>query len=156
VTPCSPIEINWRFGEAYCRRYMASMLKASLNVPQKRLEILLSSKTTVNFYRTTRRRPAEHNILQSFSTPISDTNCLRPLEHWDHGFKSHSRHEYLYVRLFCVCVVLCVGSGLATSWSPIQGALPTVCRLRNWKSDQGPAKGCRAKDRYTLKTAISK
>jgi hypothetical protein len=27
------------------------------------------------------------------------------------------------VRLFCVCVVLCVGSCTATSWTPAQGAL---------------------------------
>jgi hypothetical protein len=33
------------------------------------------------------------------------------------------------VRLFSVCV-LCVGSGLATGWSPVQGVLPTVCRIR--------------------------
>jgi hypothetical protein len=32
----------------------------------------------------------------------------------------------VYVRLFCVYVVLCVGSGLATGWSPGRGALPTV------------------------------
>jgi hypothetical protein len=44
----------------------------------------------------------------------------------------------VYVCLFCVCVVLCVGSGLATGWSPVQGVLPTVYRLRNWKSGQGP------------------
>jgi hypothetical protein len=31
-------------------------------------------------------------------------NCLRSLERWDHGFKSHSRHGCLCVRLFCVCV----------------------------------------------------
>jgi hypothetical protein len=30
------------------------------------------------------------------------------------------------VRLFCVCVVLCVGSGFATGWSPLQGGLLTV------------------------------
>jgi hypothetical protein len=30
------------------------------------------------------------------------------------------------VRLFCVCVVLCVGSGLATGWSLVQGVLPSV------------------------------
>jgi hypothetical protein len=30
------------------------------------------------------------------------------------------------VLLFCVCVVLCAGSGLATGLSPVQGALPTV------------------------------
>jgi hypothetical protein len=27
---------------------------------------------------------------------------------------------------FCVCVVLCLGRGLATSWSPVQGVLPSV------------------------------
>jgi hypothetical protein len=30
---------------------------------------------------------------------------------------------YICVHLFCVCVVLCVGSGLATGWSPAQGVL---------------------------------
>jgi hypothetical protein len=39
---------------------------------------------------------------------------------------SHSRHWYL--RLFCVCV----GSGLATGWSPVQGVLPIVFGLRDW------------------------
>jgi hypothetical protein len=34
------------------------------------------------------------------------------------------------VRLFCVCVVLCVGSGLATGWSPVQGVLLTVYRIK--------------------------
>jgi hypothetical protein len=42
------------------------------------------------------------------------------------------------VRLFCVCVVLCVRSGLATGWSPVQGVLPSMYGLRNWKSGQGP------------------
>jgi hypothetical protein len=28
--------------------------------------------------------------------------------------------------LMCVCVVLCLGRGLATSWSPVQGVLPSV------------------------------
>jgi hypothetical protein len=37
-----------------------------------------------------------------------------------------------------VCIVLCVGSGLATGWSPVQGVLPTVYRFRNWKSSRGP------------------
>jgi hypothetical protein len=39
--------------------------------------------------------------------------------------------------LLCVCVVLCVDSGLTTGWSPVQGVLPIVYRLRNWKSGQG-------------------
>jgi hypothetical protein len=32
------------------------------------------------------------------------------------------------LRVFCVCV----GSGLATVWSPVQGVLPIVLGLRNW------------------------
>jgi hypothetical protein len=30
------------------------------------------------------------------------------------------------VRLICVRAALCAGSGLATGWSPLQGALPAV------------------------------
>jgi hypothetical protein len=37
------------------------------------------------------------------------------------------------VRLFCVCVVLCVGSGLATGWSLVQGILPNVYRIKKFK-----------------------
>jgi hypothetical protein len=48
------------------------------------------------------------------------------------------------VRLFCVYVVLCVGSGLATGWSLVQGVLPTVYRLRKQKSRQDLTKSCRA------------
>jgi hypothetical protein len=52
----------------------------------------------------------------------------------------------------CVCVysvwvVLCVGIGLETGWSPLQGILPTLYRLRNWKSGQCPTKGCRTIER---------
>jgi hypothetical protein len=37
------------------------------------------------------------------------------------------------VRLFCVCIVLCVGSGPATGWSPVQEVLPTVYRITEMK-----------------------
>jgi hypothetical protein len=48
-------------------------------------------------------------------------------ERLDRGFESLSRCGWLCcVRLFCVCVVLCVGSGLPTRSSPFQGVLPTV------------------------------
>jgi hypothetical protein len=61
-------------------------------------------------------------------------NCLRTLERWDSWFESHSRRGCLYcVRLFCVCVVLCVGSGLATGWSPVQGVLSTMYRIKKPK-----------------------
>jgi hypothetical protein len=33
------------------------------------------------------------------------------------------------VRLFCVGVVLCVGSCLATGWSPVQGVPPSMYRI---------------------------
>jgi hypothetical protein len=33
-----------------------------------------------------------------------------------------------------VCVVLCVGSGLATGWSLVQGVLPTVYRINKLKN----------------------
>jgi hypothetical protein len=61
-------------------------------------------------------------------------NCLRSLERWDRGFESHSRHWCLRVRLFYVCVVLCVCSGLATGWSLSKESY-RLCkkRLRNWR-----------------------
>jgi hypothetical protein len=73
-------------------------------------------------------------------------NCLPSLGRWDRGFESHSRHGCLCLRLFCVCVVLCVGSGLATGLSLIQGVLPSVKKkmITELKNRPGPSKGCRA------------
>jgi hypothetical protein len=51
------------------------------------------------------------------------------------------------VCVYSVCVVVCVGSGLATGWSPVLGVLPIMYRLWNWKSCQGPTKGCRTIER---------
>jgi hypothetical protein len=39
---------------------------------------------------------------------------------------------------FCVCAVVCLGRGLATSWSLVQGVLPPVNRSGNRNSGQGP------------------
>jgi hypothetical protein len=47
-------------------------------------------------------------------------------------------------RLFCVCLVPCIGRRLAKGWSPAQEVLPTVNGIKKLKSDQGPTKGCRA------------
>jgi hypothetical protein len=55
---------------------------------------------------------------------VWDMYCFRPLENWDCGFESHSKHEYVYA-FFCV-VLFCVGRGLASGRSPVQGVLPTV------------------------------
>jgi hypothetical protein len=62
--------------------------------------------------------------------------------------------------MFSVCVYvwvilcLCIGRGLATSWSPAQGVLPTVLRSRkpkwNWEFHGGrprPNWGCSAKEK---------
>jgi hypothetical protein len=52
--------------------------------------------------------------------------------------------------LFCVCVVLCLGRGLATSWPLAQGVLPFVKWSWNWKiRGQGP-RGCRASEKEIL------
>jgi hypothetical protein len=45
------------------------------------------------------------------------------------------------VRLFCVCVVLWEGSGLATAWSLLQGVLPTVYRIEKLKKRPKSSKG---------------
>jgi hypothetical protein len=37
------------------------------------------------------------------------------------------------VSVFCVYVVLCVGSGLATGWSPFEGVLLTAYRIKKLK-----------------------
>jgi hypothetical protein len=48
-------------------------------------------------------------------------NCLRSLGRRDRVFESRlGRGCLLCVHLFCVCVVLCVGRGLATGRSPAQ------------------------------------
>jgi hypothetical protein len=48
------------------------------------------------------------------------------------------------VHLFCVCALLCVGSGLAKGSTPSKGCYRLCIGSRNWKSGQGPAKGFRA------------
>jgi hypothetical protein len=44
------------------------------------------------------------------------------------------------VRLFCVCVVLCVYSGLATGWSLVQGVLLTVYMIKKMKANKAKQK----------------
>jgi hypothetical protein len=59
--------------------------------------------------------------------PIEGMNYFRSLECCDSGFKSHSRHG-------CLCaLILCLGSGFATGWSPVQGVLPTVYKMKKLK-----------------------
>jgi hypothetical protein len=46
----------------------------------------------------------------------------------------------VYVCVYSVCVVLCVGRGLATDWSPVQAALPTGCRIKKLNKRTSPNK----------------
>jgi hypothetical protein len=46
----------------------------------------------------------------------------------------------VFVFLFYVCVVLHVGRGLVVGWSPVQGVLPTVCRIKKLKKRLRPNK----------------
>jgi hypothetical protein len=49
------------------------------------------------------------------------------------------------VRLFWVYIVLSVGSGLVTDWSPVQEVLPTVYRIKKLKkAAKVQQKDCRA------------
>jgi hypothetical protein len=43
------------------------------------------------------------------------------------------RGKDVCLRFFCVCIVLCVRSGLATGWSPIQGVLPTILKIQSFQ-----------------------
>jgi hypothetical protein len=45
---------------------------------------------------------------------------------------------WISVCVYSVCVVLFAGKGLAKGWFPVRRVLPTVSRLRNWKSGQVP------------------
>jgi hypothetical protein len=57
-----------------------------------------------------------------------------------------TRGMAVWVRLFCVCVFLPVGSGLAMGWSSVRGVLPTVYRITELESGHGPKEGCRVID----------
>jgi hypothetical protein len=39
----------------------------------------------------------------------------------------------VWVRLFCVCVDLCIGRGLATDWSPVQRVLRNTYKNKELK-----------------------
>jgi hypothetical protein len=52
-------------------------------------------------------------------------NVCTPLEAW----------MFLYV--YSAFMLSCAGSGLATGWSPVQGVLPTVCKIKKLKWNEG-------------------
>jgi hypothetical protein len=84
-----------------------------------------------------------HNPVSHFNsiTITSSTKEIQSRSQWSRGLKAWTVFGRstagivgsnptpdvdVCVHLSFVCVVLCVGSGLATGWSPVQGVLPTV------------------------------
>jgi hypothetical protein len=67
----------------------------------------------------------QRGLRHEMSSPLSNS--------WILG-SSPTQDMDVCVRLFCVCDILGVGRGPATGWSPVQGVLPTMYRLRNWKA----------------------
>jgi hypothetical protein len=53
----------------------------------------------------------------------------------------------VYMCLFCVCVVLCLGRGLATSRSLVQGVLPSIKMIMKVKEEVRAHGGCRASEK---------
>jgi hypothetical protein len=49
--------------------------------------------------------------------------------------------------LFCVCVALRLGRGLATGWSLLQGVLPSVKMIMKLKAGARAQGGCRASEK---------
>jgi hypothetical protein len=74
------------------------------------------------------------------SPAVWGMNCLRSLGSRDCGFESHTRHGCLVCA--CVYVVLCLCRGFATSWSLVQGVLPSVKWSWNWKSEARTQGSC--------------
>jgi hypothetical protein len=72
-------------------------------------------------------RSKEWTVYHRLNTGIVGSNPTRDMD--------------ICVRLFCVCVVLCVGRGLVRGWFPVQGVLPTVYKIRKLKNGQGHTKG---------------
>jgi uncharacterized membrane protein YkvI len=56
-----------------------------------------------------------------FKRHAGSNGCLLWLEHWDRGFEYHSRH--ICVSAFFCVVLSCVGTGLASGRSLVQGVL---------------------------------
>jgi hypothetical protein len=48
---------------------------------------------------------------------------------------------WMSICVYSVFVLSCVGNGLATGWSPIQGVLPTAYRIKNLKKRPGSNNG---------------
>jgi hypothetical protein len=112
----------------------------SLHTSYLKMEITSSSETSVSVYKFTRysnpKTKTWINTDVKTSQPI--TMAAR-----SKAWTVFARTRGMDVCVYSVCVVLCVGSGLAKGWSSSKETYRLWICLRNWKSDKDP-KGCRA------------
>jgi hypothetical protein len=73
-------------------------------------------------------------------------NCLRPLEHRDHGFEFHSRHGYLCAFNLCLCCPVYRLVALRRADPRPENLADCVLNYETEKSVQGPTRGCKAID----------
>jgi hypothetical protein len=108
-------------------------------MPSSRLILLMESvkERKINKYQL---------HLMDIKEEVSRTRWPRGLRHEPSSLARSLRswvriplEEWISVYAFMLCLCYSV----ATGWSPVQGVIPTVYRLRNWKSGHGPTKGCR-------------
>jgi hypothetical protein len=77
---------------------------------------------------------------------------LRPLEHWNRGFESHSRHGCLCA--FILFLLFCVWVGpLRRAHPPPKESYWLSIRLKNWKWGEGPGGLYREVERAIVCTA---
>jgi hypothetical protein len=86
---------------------------------------------------------SNHHFANHSGCTFYGINCIRPLKHQGHILFEERTF------LFCVCVALRAGSGVAMDWSSIKGVLQTVYRNKNVKKLQWPNKGL-----YSLITIV--
>jgi hypothetical protein len=95
----------------------------------------------------------QHYILRVYQKPITvaaRSKAWTVFPRSNAGFvgSNPTQGMYVYVCLFCVCVLSCVQVE-ALRWTdpPAKESYRLCKRSRNWKSGQGPIKGCRGIDR---------
>jgi hypothetical protein len=152
TTPCSPLKVNRLFGGTYLYLQISACHLVSLwfvarlilrpwrwrrYVPPKRLLILnwvhdVISQKTENSSRTL------YELFDIWPLPefIRAVTVAARSKAWNVFARSNAgivgsnptQGMDICLCLFCVCIC----SGLATGWSPIEGVLPIVLGLRNW------------------------
>jgi hypothetical protein len=93
--------------------------------------VVFSSFQNINMPIAVVARPKAWTVFARSNTDIVDSNPIGVID--------------VCVCSFCVCVVLLIGIGLATGWSPVQGVLPTGYRNRKTETEaKAQQKGGRA------------